>query len=122
MSRAYSIPLYYSDKDGKGYCDALIPSETRKGCDAKGVYKCLGGELVTVEWLSVMDNTKGHYDETLDFISQDLYSMPFSRVKSLWFARLGDVEGYWDKIRCKLFIKNEPDDTAPVPRKGGKRN
>lgn len=121
-SKVYPIPLKYSDKDNKGYCDALIPSEVRYGCDAKGVYRCLGGELVTIEWLRVMDNTTGIYDMSLNAISEDLYNMPFPRIKSMWFARLGKVSGVWDKIRCKLFIEDERDTVAPVPRTRGRRN
>lgn len=121
-SKVYPIPLKYQDKDGKGYCDALIPSEIRYGCDAKGVYRCLGGELVTIEWLSIMDNTSGIYDISLNAMSEDLYNIPFPRVKSMWFARLGKVSGYWDKIRCRLFTENERDTVAPIPRKGGRRN
>ena len=122
MSRIYPIPLRYVDKDGKGYCDALIPSEIRANCSANGVYRCLGGELVRIEWLRVCDNTRGVYDEALDGISKDLYNLPSSRLKSVWFARLGKVEGWWDKIRCRIVIEDEQVTVATISRTRGKRN
>jgi hypothetical protein len=122
MSKIYPIPLKYSDKDGKGYCDALIPSEVRHGCNAKGIYRCSGGELVTIEWLRVVDNTSGRYDDVLDGISRDLYNLPFNVVRSQWFARIKKIEGYWDKIRCRIFIEDESDKIKAIPRKGRRRN
>ena len=122
MSRVYSIPLRYIDKEGNGYCDALIPSEVRANCSADGVYRCLGGELVRVEWLRVCDNTRGEYDDVLDSISKDLYGLPFTNVRSMWFARLGRVEGWWDKIRCRLVVEDERDTVTTVPRTCSKRN
>lgn len=122
MSKIYPIPLRYIDKDDKGYCDALIPSQVRTGCDAKGVYRCLGGELVHIEWLKVCDNTNGVYDKELDFISKDLYNLPFTNIRSMWFARLKKIDGWWDKIRCRLVVENEQDTVASVPRTRGRRN
>ena len=34
----HKLPLKYSDPEGKGYCDALMPSECRRGSDAKGLF------------------------------------------------------------------------------------
>ena len=122
MSKIYPIPLRYIDKEGKGYCDALIPSQVRTGCDAKGVYRCLGGELVHIEWLMVCDNTKGACEKQLDSISKDLYNLPFTNIRSMWFARLKQVDGWWDKIRCRIVIEDEQDTVTPVPRTRGRRN
>ena len=121
-SNVYSLPLRYIDKEGKGYCDALMPSQCRIGCDARGVYKCLGGELVSVEWLRVCDNTRGEYEDSLNSIAEDLYGLSMPNVRSMWFARLRKVEEYWDKVRLRLFVEDEQDTAASIPRTRGKRN
>ena len=121
-SNVYPLPLHYIDKEGKGYCDALMPSQCRIGCDARGVYKCLGGELVRVEWLRVCDNTRGEYERLLNSITEGLYGLPMRNVRSIWFARLHKVEEYWDKVRLRLFVEDEQDTVAPISRTRGKRN
>jgi hypothetical protein len=40
-------------------------------------------------------------EEWLERIAQDLYGWTFDRVQSHWIARLGKVEGFWDKIRLR---------------------
>lgn len=122
MSKIYPIPLRYIDKEGKGYCDALMPSQVRIGCNAKGVYRCLGGELVHIEWLMVCNNTQGEHGDMLDKLSKDLYELPFSNIRSMWFARLGRIEDWWDKVRCRIVVEDEQDTVTPVPRTRGRRN
>jgi hypothetical protein len=97
----HKFPLKYSDPEGKGYCDALMPSECRRGADCKGLFKCATGEIVRVEWLGVFRNERGESQEHLEWISQCLYGWTFERVQSHWIARLGKVEGFWDKIRMR---------------------
>lgn len=97
----HKLPLKYSDPEGKGYCDALMPSECRRGADCKGLFKCATGEIVRVEWLGVFRNERGESQEQLDWFSQCLYGWTFERVKSHWIARLGKVEGWYDKVRLR---------------------
>lgn len=99
------LPLKYSDPEGKGYCDALMPSECRRGSDAKGLFKCATGEVVRVEWLGVFKNECGESKELLERIAQDLYGWTFERVRSNWIARLGKVEGCFGKIRMRKVEK-----------------
>ena len=97
----FKLPLKYSDPESKGYCDALMPSECRYETDCKGLFKCATGEVVRVEWLGVFRNERGESQEQLEWISQLLYDWTFDRVQSHWIARLGKVEGYWDKVRLR---------------------
>ena len=97
----FKFPLKYSDPEGKGYCDALMPSECRRGSDAKGLFKCATGEVVSVEWLGVFKNECGESKEILERIAQNLYGWTFERVRRNWIARLGRVEGCFDKIRMR---------------------
>lgn len=97
----HKLPLKYSDPEGKGYCDALMPSECRRSSNAKGLFKCATGEVVRVEWLGVFRNELNESQEWLERIAQDLYGWTFERVQSQWIARLGKVEGWWDKVRMR---------------------
>lgn len=106
MSSVWRLPLKYSDKEGKGYCDALMPSQCRYGSDAKGLFQCSSGEIVKVEWLGVFRNEKGECQEQLEWISQCLYGKSFEWVQSQWYARLRTLDGWWDKIRLRK-VDNE---------------
>ena len=101
MNSVWRLPLKYSDKENKGYCDALIPSQCRIGCDDKGVFECIGGERVRVEWLGVFRNEKGESQPQLEWIAQNLYGWTFERIEAQWYARLHKLDGWWEKIRLR---------------------
>lgn len=107
MSRdVYPLPIRYNDKDNNGYCKALMPSQCRRGCNYKGVFKCLSGEKVKVEWLGVFINDHDASVEQLNHICETLYDWTFERVKSNWVARLGIhtiLEDCWDYIRIRKY-------------------
>ena len=54
-----------------------------------------------MEWLGTFRNERGESQEWLERIAQNLYGWTFERVQSHWIARLGKVEGFWDKIRLR---------------------
>lgn len=93
------LPIRYNDKDGNGYCDALIPSQCHYHADPKGVFQCTSGETVEVQWLSIQHKDKSK--ELLDRICQELYGWQFEQVQSQWYTRVDDLDGYWSKIRMK---------------------
>lgn len=95
------LPLRYNDKDDKGYCDALMPSQCRYGCNANDVFECMGGERVRVEWVGTFGNENGESKEWLDRIAQYLYGWTFEQVETQWYARLGKLDGWWDEIRIR---------------------
>lgn len=98
------LPLKYNDNDGKGYCEALMPSQCRRGCDIKGTFECLGGEVVKVEWLGTFNNEGGESRGVLELICDHLYGWDFERVRSNWIARLGTnvrFEELFDFIRMR---------------------
>lgn len=101
-NEVFFLPLAYHDKEGKGYCDALMPSQCRYNSDARGLFMCSNGELVKVEWRAVFRNEHDCCRNDLEVRSQNLYSWSFSRVRSTWIARLGSSfvdDGCWDVIR-----------------------
>ena len=93
------LPLRYSDPDGKGYCEALMPSECFRGVEFTDKFRCNSGEIVRVHWCGTYNNEKGWCDNDLERLSQSLYGWSFARVRSSWIARLGKVEGYWYWIK-----------------------
>lgn len=94
-----SLPLKYSDSKGKGYCEALIPSECCRGADVNGLFRCTTGDIVRVKWCGSFNNEKGMSDGDLEEISRRLYKWTFARVRSEWIARLDKVEDRWDWIK-----------------------
>jgi hypothetical protein len=95
----HKLPLKYSDPEGKGYCDALMPSECRRGADCNGLFKCATGEVVKIHWCGTFNNERGWSEKDLENMSQRLYNWTFARVRSNWIARLGKVEDWWDLIK-----------------------
>lgn len=96
---AFKLPLKYTDPQGKGYCEALMPCECRRGADDKGLFQCSTGEVVKIRWCGTFNNEKGWCDKDLEDLSQNLYGWSFPRVRSSWIARLGKVEGYFDWVK-----------------------
>lgn len=92
------LPLRFRD-DGEGKCVALMPSQCRAGCDDKGIFECLGGERVRVEWHGIYRNEKGESERELESLAQRLYGWSFARLQSTWIARLGKIDGWWDLLR-----------------------
>lgn len=78
----------------------LLPCEVTQG-RMNRLLKCVGGEVVRVEWLGTFRNERGESQEQLEWIAQNLYGWTFERVQSQWIARLCKVEGFWDKIRLR---------------------
>ena len=78
----------------------LLPCEITQG-RMNRLLRCVGGEVVCVEWLGTFRNERGESQEQLEWISQCLYGWTFERVQSHWIARLGKVEGFWDKVRLR---------------------
>lgn len=97
--RENKLPLKYRDHDGKGYCDALMPSKCRYGSDTKGLFQCLTGEIVKVKWMGTMRNSKKECEDDLQKLSQKLYGLNFSYVRSIWYGRINCFEDTWDWIR-----------------------
>lgn len=101
MDAIVRLPLKYSDPEGKGYCDALMPSQCRVGCDDKVVFECIGGDRVHIKWLGTFNNSDGACNEDLDRIAQNLYGWSFSRLNSVWYGRLGKFDGWYDLIKME---------------------
>lgn len=98
------LPLRYNDSEGMGFCEALLPSQCRRGCDDNGILECIGGERVRVEWLGTFNNNGGESSGVLELICQMLYGWSFERVRSNWIARLGSnvkFEECYDFIRMR---------------------
>lgn len=78
---------------------AIIPDDIVLGEKRGKKYELLTGEIVTLEYRFSCDNRKGMFDKDLEELCQENYGIPFSRVKSMWFARLGKLSGFWHSVR-----------------------
>lgn len=86
------IPLKYSEY-------AVIPDEIVYGYKHNRVFRCRGGEIVTLEYNRTCNNSKGRYSENLNDLCMEVYNMPFLIVKSAWERRIGRLSGYWHHVR-----------------------
>lgn len=66
-----------------------------------GQFKTLDGKVCDALFISVWDNRDGRYDEQLDHICQKYWGVPFASVKSLWYERCSEIEGYWYLLNLK---------------------
>ena len=96
-----SLPIKYNDTEGRGYCKALMPSQCRELLGDSDLCRCSSGELVRVTWLGTFDNSRGACDEDLEHIAQSLYGWSFSRLNSVWYGRLGKLDGWYDLIKME---------------------
>lgn len=48
--------------------------------------------------IATWNNSDGRYDAELECVCQDLFSQPFSFIRSIWLGRLGHLDNYWHLI------------------------
>lgn len=103
-----NLPLRFID-DGTGMCEHLIPSNYRDGIDLDSQFRCATEEIVKLHLCAVYCNKDNACRRDLINLSYRLYKMTFSRVRTGWLNRLGDISEYWDWI--KLYkVENDGRD------------
>lgn len=63
-------------------------------------------KFVKVKFLSAYNNGDGSYNEELDRLCMNMYGIPLSTVKSVWYARIGDISNFWQLIEMVEYGKN----------------
>lgn len=61
------------------------------------------GNYVRIKLIASCNNSKGDEVEWLQGICSEIYDMKFETLQSHWFARLGDLSGYWHLIKMELI-------------------
>ena len=97
--KTYSIAAGYAS-------DILIP---RNGIERDlftdkigedGIYFSTNdGKVAKATFVSVWVNTDGMFDDELQMICQRFFGLDFGYIRSVWVARLGNVEDIWYHIK-----------------------
>lgn len=59
------------------------------------------GHRVRIKLIGCCNNSKGDEHEWLQDIAEKTYGLKFEVVQSNWFARLGNLSGYWHLIEME---------------------
>lgn len=87
------LPLRYKEH-------TLIPDDIVNGVKNRNEkYSLASGDVVTIEYRRTCVNKNGKFDDELEESCQELYGMPFTRVRSHWIARLGKVSDCWHWVK-----------------------
>lgn len=88
-----TLPIKYKQ-------ETIIPDDIIKG-DRKPSTKYIlsTGEIVTIDWVSGFNNKYGEFTEILENKCQYCFGMPFSRVRSIWTSRIGQIPTIWHYIK-----------------------
>ena len=65
------------------------------------LFRTADGKVCKPRFLGTTNNRCGDYEEEFDYICERRFNMPFSAVRSIWFARLGWLDDYWHLIELK---------------------
>lgn len=82
----------------------LVPKEALSSI-GPGQFKTMDGKICDAIFIAVWDNRDGRWDEQLDYLCRKWWDMPFSSMKSLWYERCWEIEGYWHLINLKEIRK-----------------
>ena len=73
-------------------------SEADKRLKDSAVFVTTDGHRVRIKLIGCCNNSKGDQYEWLQHACEKTYGVKFEVVQSNWFARLGNLSGYWHLI------------------------
>ncbi len=59
------------------------------------------GHRVRIKLIGCCNNSKGDQHEWLQNMAEKTYGLKFETIQSNWFARLGNISGYWHLIEME---------------------
>lgn len=59
------------------------------------------GRLCKPLFIRTTNNESGRYDEDFDYLCKRHFGASFASVRSIWYARLDDLDNYWHLIELK---------------------
>ena len=65
------------------------------------VFVTTDGHRVRIKLIACCNNSKGDEYEWLQDIAEKTYGLKFETIQSNWFARLGNLSGYWHLIEME---------------------
>ena len=65
------------------------------------VFVTTDGHRVRIKLIGCCNNSKGDEYEWLQDVAEKTYGLKFETIKSNWFARFGNLSGYWHLIEME---------------------
>lgn len=76
-------------------------SEADRRLKDSAVFVTTDGHRVRIKLIGCCNNSKGDQYEWLQDIAEKTYGLKFETIQSNWFARLGNLSGYWHLIEME---------------------
>ena len=77
----------------------LVPHNAIEKIAVGCYYRTRNDTLVRGKFLCTWNNSDGSYDEELDEISLKYWNVHFPAIRSMWIARIGNVDNFWHLIK-----------------------
>lgn len=79
-------------------------SEADRRLKDSAVFVTTDGYRVRIKLIGCCNNSKGDQYKWLQDIAENTYGLKFETIQSNWFARLGNLSGYWHLIEMEEVI------------------
>ena len=76
-------------------------SEADQKLKDSAVFVTTDGYKVRIKLIGCCNNSKGDEHEWLQDVAEKTYGLKFETIQSNWFARLGNLSGYWHLIEME---------------------
>ena len=76
-------------------------SEADRRLKDSAVFVTADGHRVRIKLIGCCNNSKGDESEWLQNVCEATYGLKFEVVQSHWYARLGNLSGYWHLIEME---------------------
>lgn len=64
-------------------------------------FETLDGKVCIPKFIRTTNNRGGEYDEDFDYLCKRHFGTSFASVRSLWIARLAEMDDYWHFVELK---------------------
>lgn len=92
------VPHEVIDRNWLGIC---CISEADKRLKDSAIFVTTDGYRVRIKLIGCCNNSNGDQYEWLQHACEKTYGLKFEVVQSNWFARLGNLSGYWHLIEME---------------------
>lgn len=79
-------------------------SEADQKLKDSAVFVTTDGHRVRIKLIGCCNNSKGDEYEWLQDVAEKTYGLKFETIQSNWFARLGNLSGYWHLIEMEEAV------------------
>lgn len=79
-------------------------SEADRRLKDSAVFVTTDGHRVRIKLIGCCNNSKGDEYEWLQDMAEKTYGLKFETIQSNWFARLGNLSGYWHLIEMEEAV------------------